>query len=94
MSRQVSYPAILDDAENDPGVYSVEFPDVPSALTYGTGTAQALLRASEALGLSLYDASKLPEPTSLSDVQRSNPDKIVSLVAVDLDEIMKRVKIV
>lgn len=33
--RLVVYPAIFDNSVNKKGIYSVEFPDVPDALTYG-----------------------------------------------------------
>lgn len=82
--RFLAYPAILDDKEDTPGVYSVSFPDVPEAITYGNGEAEALMRASQILGTMLLDYQKLPTPTPLAEVQRRFPDAIVTIVATDL----------
>ena len=82
--RFLAYPAILDDKENTPGVYSVSFPDVPEAITYGNGKAEALMRASQILGTMLLDYQKLPIPTPLAEVQRQFPDAVVTIVATDL----------
>lgn len=82
--RFLAYPAVLDDKENVPGVYSVSFPDVPEAITYGNGEAEALMRASQILGTMLMDYPKLPVPTPLADVQQQFPDAIVTIVATDL----------
>ncbi|WP_334330493.1 type II toxin-antitoxin system HicB family antitoxin [Companilactobacillus sp. HBUAS59699] len=74
-------------------VYSVEFPDVPDALTYGDSLAEALDRAPEALGLSLYELAELPKPSDLDEVRRDNPQAIVNLVCVDLEKIKLTVKV-
>ncbi len=91
--RLVVYPAIFDDNGNTPGVYSVEFPDVPEALTYGNGMAEALKRAPEALGLSLYEQKKLPTPSDFNQLKRSNPNVTINLITVDLEQIKSQVKI-
>ena len=89
MTKIVEYPAIFDDTQNDPGVYSVNFPDVPDALTYGYTLNQAIKRAPEALGISLYgnSDSEMPTPSDLKDIQKANPQAIVNLVSVDLDDL-------
>ena len=33
MERYVAYPAVLDDTENEKGLYTVTFPDVPGAIS-------------------------------------------------------------
>jgi len=93
--RLIVYPAIFDDTQNDPGVYSVNFPDVPDALTYGYNLAEALDRAPEVLGLSLYEKkdSELPTPSALNTIRKDNPQAIVNLVSVDLEKIKSQVKI-
>jgi Uncharacterized conserved protein len=63
--KLVAYPAIFDDSLNRPGEYTVTFPDVPSAITDGNNIAEALVNAAEVLGLELYDAKTLPEPTDI-----------------------------
>jgi len=89
MTKVVKYPAIFDDTQNDPGVYSVNFPDVPDALTYGYTLDQAINRAPGALGISLYgnSDSEIPTPSDLNDVQKANPQAIVNMVSVDLDDL-------
>ena len=91
MSRLVAYPAILDDSENEKNIFSVSFPDVPDALTFGNGIAEAITKAEEALGLSLDDLNKLPRVSDLNEIREKNKSKIVSFVAVDLDEVAQRV---
>ncbi|WP_164505040.1 type II toxin-antitoxin system HicB family antitoxin [Companilactobacillus hulinensis] len=85
--RLVVYPAIFDDSENKKDVYSVEFPDVPDALTYGNSLAEALDRAPEALGLSLYELKSFPKPSDANEVRKNNPKAIVNLVSVDLEKL-------
>ncbi|WP_125588159.1 type II toxin-antitoxin system HicB family antitoxin [Companilactobacillus jidongensis] len=91
--RLVVYPAIFDDSENKKGVYSVEFPDVPDALTYGNSLAEALDRAPEALGLSLYELETLPKSSDINIIREKNPQAIVNLVSVDLEKIRLTVKV-
>lgn len=85
MAHIVAYPAILDDRENDPGEYTVTFPDVPGAITDGNNIAEALNNAAIALGLILFDAKELPIPSDLKSVQVNHPETIVSYITVDLD---------
>lgn len=91
--RLVVYPAIFDDSFNKSGVYSVEFPDVPDALTYGNSMTEALKRAPEALGLSLYELDELPTPSDLNHLKKSNPNATINLITVDLEQIKAQVKI-
>lgn len=88
----VAYPAILDDSENEKGMYTVTFPDVPGAISQGKGVAQAMANGSEALGLVLYDAEKLPKASDLKQVQRDNSSLLVTLIFSDLEDVRKRVK--
>ena len=54
--RTIVYPAVLDDTKKKKkGYYTVEFPDVPGALSEGHGLAEALCNAEQTLGLALYD---------------------------------------
>jgi len=92
-TRYVAYPAILDDRENDPGTYTVTFPDVQGAISQGTGIPEALANGAEALELMLYDAKELPAATNLSDVKSDNPEAIVSYIMVDLIAAAKKVKL-
>ncbi len=97
--RTVVYPAVLDDAENgEKGYYTVEFPDVPGAISEGHGLADALYNAEQTLGLALYDVtnSELPKPTPLNEVidfcKEKYPNAHVYPVATDLDAAAKEVK--
>ena len=93
MSRIVAYPTVMDDRENGNNIFTVTFPDVPGAISEGKGIARALFNASEALGLILYDEEELPEPSDVKMVAKDNPDCVVSLVSVDLDEVTRDVTI-
>ena len=89
----VVYPAIFE-AEKDPGYegyFNVSFPDVPAADTYGIGLKEATHNAWESLGLNLYNAEKLPEASSLQEVQSQYSDAIVQYVLVDLEDYEKGV---
>lgn len=91
-THYVAYPAILDDRENVPGIYTVTFPDVAGAISEGIGITDALSNGAEALELMLYDEKKLPNATPLSDVQAENPEAIVSYIMVDLVAAAKKVQ--
>ena len=92
ITKLVAYPAILDDSKNEKGIYTVTFPDVPSAITFGNSLAEALQRAKEVLGLMLYDEKTLPKPSNIEVIRKDNPGKIVSLIETDLDLAKKEVK--
>lgn len=90
-TRVVSFPAVLDDRDNEKGVYTVTFPDVSSAISEGQGVAQALINGADALGLALYGMKKYPKPSDAEEVRKNNPGTIVNYIAVDMDDIRKRV---
>lgn len=92
-NKYVAYPAILDDQENESGVYTVTFPDVPGAISQGNGVPEALAKGAEALELMLYDEEHLPEPSDLSKVKDENPEAIVTFIMVDLIAAAKKVKL-
>lgn len=92
--KLVAYPAIFDDSLNRPGEYTVTFPDVPSAITDGNNIAEALVNAAEVLGLELYDAKTLPEPTDIKKLVREHPNQLVNMVAADLDQAKAEVVVV
>ena len=90
MERYVAYPAVLDDTENEKGLYTVTFPDVPGAISEGKGQAKAIVNGSVALGLVLYDEKKLPKASTVEEVQKANPGTTVVVIAADLKEAAKK----
>lgn len=90
MERYVAYPAVLDDTENEQGLYTVTFPDVPGAISEGKGQAKAIVNGSVALGLFLYDEKQLPKASTVEEVQKANPGKTVVVIAADLKEAAKK----
>lgn len=90
MERYVAYPAVLDDTENEKGLYTVTFPDVPGAISEGKGQAKAIVNGSVALGLVLYDEKQLPKVSTVEEVQKANPGKKVVVIAADLKEAAKK----
>lgn len=92
MKRVIAYAAVLDNSENDNGVYTVTFPDVPSAISQGETLAEAVENGSEALGLALYEEKHLPKHSNYYDVIQNNPDKVVTLIASNLDKIAATVR--
>lgn len=89
--KLVLYPAILDDRNNKKKQYTVTFPDVPEAISDGEGIAQALINGADALGLALYGRKNFPKRSDIEKVKKENPETIVNYIAVDMDEIKKRV---
>ena len=81
MERYVAYPAVLDDTENEKGLYTVTFPDVPGAISEGKGQAKAIVNGSVALGLVLYDEKQLPKASTVEEVV---------VIAADLKEAAKK----
>jgi predicted RNase H-like HicB family nuclease/post-segregation antitoxin (ccd killing protein) len=92
--RLVSYSAVFDDTLNEPGHYTVTFPDVPGAITDGDSFAAAIFNAQTALGLMLYDQTTLPAVTAQRDIEAANPGKLVTTVAVDLEAAQTQVQVV
>lgn len=88
--RYVSYVAVFDDSENEKELYTVTFPDIPGCISQGKGISEAMVNASEALGLMLFDEDNLPAPSSIEKVEKDNPNKRVALIATDLKEAKKR----
>ncbi|GIO30765.1 MULTISPECIES: type II toxin-antitoxin system HicB family antitoxin [Paenibacillus] len=76
------FPAVFDYA--DDGI-SVEFPDLPGALTCGDTDEEALYMAKDCLALHLYgmeeDGDEIPEPTPVADIPQM-PKKVVVLIDV------------
>lgn len=71
--------------EYDEDGISVEFPDLPGALTSGNTDEEALYMARDCLALHLYgmedDGDPIPEPTPVSKIQQM-PKKVVVLIEV------------
>lgn len=80
--KKYIYPAIFDFA--DDGI-SVEFPDLPGALTCGDSEADALYMAKDCLALHLCgmeeDGDPIPEPSSVANIA-TEPNQIVVLIDV------------
>lgn len=92
MKEVVAYPAILDNSQNENGEYTVTFPDVPGAISQGKNIPEAMANGSEALGLMLYDARKLPKVSDLKKIEKENKNSFVTMIFSDLDNIAKTVK--
>ncbi|MCH4170045.1 MAG: type II toxin-antitoxin system HicB family antitoxin [Lactobacillus sp.] len=87
----VVYPAVFDNIDND-GYYTVTFPDIPNTVTQGKTIEEAMKNAPDALAIALPDYKEYPEPTAIKTVQKNNPDKIVSYVAIDMKKYLKKFK--
>lgn len=85
-----AFPAVFTAYEN--GLYSVNFPDVPSCYTDGEGLADALEMANDVLCLRLYDIEEsgepVPEPSDPKAI-KTNENEFVSMVACDTLEYRK-----
>lgn len=79
----VVYPAIFDNEDNN-GYYTVTFPDILDTATDGKTLDEAVKNAPDAIAVALPDYDPYPTPTDIAKVQAANPNKIVSLVGVDM----------
>jgi predicted RNase H-like HicB family nuclease len=81
------YPAVF---ETDPVGFSVYFPDIEGAATQGADISEALIMASDVLGIMLADlieeGQPLPKPTDINEVPLNSEKQFASLVAVDLTD--------
>lgn len=87
-----AYPAVFTPEEN--GLYSVNFPDVPSCYTDGEGIADALEMANDVLCLRLYDIEEsgeaIPAPSPIKAIKTDeSKGEFVTLVACDTVEYRK-----
>ncbi|WEV51044.1 HicB family protein [Lactobacillus sp. ESL0731] len=92
MKKYYAYPAVFDDSKNEAGNYTVTFPDIPGAITEGVGIPASIKRAEECLEGFLLVSGKEYKASSLSDIQRKNPDKIVSYIVADMLQAKKCIK--
>ncbi len=76
------YPCIF--SYEDDGI-SVEFPDLPGCLTFGTTTQEAIDRAKEAMALHISsmedDSEEIPEPT---DIKMITVESKQSIILIDV----------
>lgn len=90
--RIVAYPAELIPDKEEPQTYTVIFPDVPGAISQGTGIPEAISNGSEALGLILYDEKELPTASDPNSINPDEPGTIVNWITTDLEEIKRTVR--
>lgn len=89
-TKIVVYPAVFRrDKETD--TLTIIVPDVPSAISQAGTFGEAMLNASEVLGLMLCDAEKLPVATPIEQVRVAYPRDVVQAIAVDLVQAAKAV---
>ena len=84
---KIYYSAVFHIAE-DVGGYWVEFPDLPGCFSNGNSIEDAMINATEALGLYLDQSNDLYEreqlkPTSVEEVIKSFPNEPVMLIEYD-----------
>lgn len=86
--QEVFYPAIF--FQDKEGAYTVQFLDVPGAVTFGSNLSEAFLYAQNVLGEALYDQVDLPEPTlDFLNIELKASDRIV-LISINLVEFRAR----
>ncbi|MBB1080051.1 type II toxin-antitoxin system HicB family antitoxin [Limosilactobacillus sp. STM2_1] len=83
----VKYPAFFTPTENE---IQVDFPDLPEAFTQGKTMKEAMEFAKLGLAITVNDKlghfEKAPHPSDLKSLQAKNPQKIIKIVTVDLDQ--------
>lgn len=91
MRQQAFYPAVFQpEAE---GGYTVTFPDLEGAVTYGADMEEAYKMATEVLGMTLvhFDETKkeIPAPSAANTIALEN-NQFTAVVAFNLLEYRKR----
>lgn len=82
--HDVFYPAIF--FEDTEGFYTVQFLDIPGAVTFGSTLSEAFKYAQTALGDALYDQVDLPAPSlDFTHIDLKPTDRIV-LISINLNE--------
>ena len=83
------YPAILTPVGNDE--YDVRVPDLPGCHTCGTGLAEAITMAEDAVAMWLWDAENKKEkiPAATKALAAEQP-QFVSYIVADTDEYRKK----
>lgn len=84
--KYYTYPAILDDSENEKGTYTVTFPDVPGAIGEGKGFSAAIASGKEGLEAILIASNEPYTSSPIEKVEKDNPDKIVTYILADMEE--------
>ncbi|MBB1068777.1 type II toxin-antitoxin system HicB family antitoxin [Limosilactobacillus sp. RRLNB_1_1] len=83
----VKYPAFFTPAEDE---IQVDFPDLPEAFTQGKTMDEAMEFAKLGLAITINDKlghfEKAPQPSDMAVLQIKNPQKIIKMVTVDLDQ--------
>lgn len=84
--KYYAFPAVLDDSENEKGIYTVTFPDVPGAIGEGKGFSEAIASGKEGLESILIASDEPYTSSSIEKVEKDNPDKIVTYILADMEE--------
>ncbi|MBB1124406.1 type II toxin-antitoxin system HicB family antitoxin [Limosilactobacillus albertensis] len=83
----VKYPAFFTPVEDE---IQVDFPDLPEAFTQGKTMGEAMEFAKLGLAITINDKlghfERAPQPSDMSALQTKNPQKIIKMVTVDLDQ--------
>ena len=81
-----AYPASLEPGDTA-GVTVVTFPDLPEAITEGTGPAEARAMAADALGMVLLaylrEGRALPAPSAGREMITPNPEVAAKLAVIE-----------
>lgn len=84
--RYYVFPAILDDSENGKGIYTISFPDVPSAFSEGKGITKAMVMGKQVLEGILIGTDEPYTSSPIEKVKDENPTKIVTYILADMKE--------
>ncbi|MRN06918.1 HicB family protein [Lactobacillus sp. 0.1XD8-4] len=83
----VKYPAFFTPVEDE---IQVDFPDLPEAFTQGKTMDEAMEFAKLGLAITINDKlghfEEAPQPSNISTLQAKDPQKIIKMVTVDLDQ--------
>lgn len=83
------YPAVFT-FDKETGSYSVTFPDVPEAITFGNDLPHAYEMALEVLGFALEDYKEYPKATPISELKDQYSDSDIALISIDMTAYLKK----
>lgn len=85
----IIYPALFT-LDNSTNTYSVQFPDIPEAITFGNDLNHAYEMALEVLGLALKGYTNYPQATPMSELKKQYPDSDIALISIDMVAYLKK----
>lgn len=91
-NRYYSYPAILDNTPPRTTKYIVTFPDFHGVSAQGEGIHDAIVNGTKALEIALIKLNYRPSRSSIKQIEKENPNKLVINITADMKHATEIIK--